>query len=154
MSSAYLGGRNKPGRLKTITFGLKLVIDKSLGSSDKIILPELVINEIMREFANPPNPIIFEIHPVLNYNKDNDKPQLHCGVLQFTADRNTARIPYWMTYSLKKHDGTRVKEGDKMKFKLIRALEPAKFAKFRPLDNRFARDIQTPRASLSILPFK
>ena len=148
MSSAYLGPRNKPGRLKTITFGLKLVIDKTLGSSDKIILPETVINEIMREFSNPPNPIIFEIHSVINYNKG-DKPQLHCGVLEFTADRNTARIPYWMTYCLKKGNGQRVKEGDRMKFKLIRALEPARFAKFRPLDKRFARDIQTPRASLS-----
>eukprot|EP01083_Nonionella_stella_P010897 31000_1 len=53
-----------------------------------------------------------------------------------------------MTYCLKNGKGQRIKEGQRMKFKLIRALEPAKFAKFIPLDNRFARDIQTPRASL------
>merc|ERR1712154_692999 len=55
---------------------------------------------------------------------------------------------YWMTYCLRNGKGHRIKEGDRMKFKLIRALEPAKFAKFRPLDRRFARDITTPRASL------
>mmetsp|Transcript_73373 Transcript_73373/g.116936 ORF Transcript_73373/g.116936 Transcript_73373/m.116936 type:complete len:691 (+) Transcript_73373:29-2101(+) len=149
MTSSYLGPRNKPQRLKTITFGLNLVIDKTLGASDKIILPEMVINEIMREFTNPPNPIIFEIHSVLDYNRKNPAaPQLHCGVLEFTADEKTARIPYWMTYCLKQSNGERVKAGDRMKFKLVRGLEPAKFAKFRPLDKRFARDIQTPRASL------
>eukprot|EP01084_Bolivina_argentea_P134633 237429_1 len=99
----------------------------------------------MREYSNPPSPIIFEIHSILSKSKI---AQLHCGVLQFTADPKTVRIPYWMTYCLKNSKGNRVTEGDRMKFKLIRGLEPAKFAKFRPLDKRFARDIQTPRASL------
>jgi len=102
----------------------------------------------MREFSNPPNPIIFEIHSVIYDKQKPPPPQLHCGVLQFTADAKTARIPYWMTYCLQHHNGERVKDGDRMKFKLVRGLEPAKYAKFRPLDKRFARDIQTPRASL------
>mmetsp|Transcript_35591 Transcript_35591/g.58310 ORF Transcript_35591/g.58310 Transcript_35591/m.58310 type:complete len:407 (-) Transcript_35591:230-1450(-) len=148
MTSAFLGARNAPARLKTITFSLKVVIDKDLGSSDKVILPESAINEIMREFSNPPNPIIFEIHSVIYDKQKPPPPQLHCGVLQFTADAKTARIPYWMTYCLQHHNGERVKDGDRMKFKLVRGLEPAKYAKFRPLDKRFARDIQTPRASL------
>ena len=38
--------------IRTITFGLKIFIDTSLGFSNKVILPESVINEIMREFAN------------------------------------------------------------------------------------------------------
>ena len=37
-----------------------ILIHKSLRSSDKVILPESVFNEIMREFANPPNPIILK----------------------------------------------------------------------------------------------
>lgn len=149
MSSKYLGPRLQPGRLKTIYFNLQLVIDKSLGSSDKVIFPENVINEIMREFVNPPNPIIFEISPTAQSKPA--PPQLHCGVLEFTADVKTARIPYWMTYCLTNHRGERVKEGDRMKFKLVRALQPATFAQFRPLDKRFARDIETPRASLSVI---
>ena len=65
----------------------------------------------MRLFPNnPPSPIIFEIQSLINQNQ-NDPPQLHCGVLQFTAKANTAQIPYWMTYCLKDHKGNRATEG-------------------------------------------
>ena len=114
-------------------------------------LPENVLNAITREFPrNPPNPIIFEIQSIMVVT---GKPQLHCGVLEFTADENTAMIPFWMTNCLKDSKGKRIKEGVKMRFILKRSLEALKFAKFKPMDKRFARDIQTPRATYVLFFF-
>ena len=108
-------------------------------------MPEAVINSIMREFPrNPPNPVIFQIQSLMVVK---GKPQLHCGVLEFTAPKDTALIPFWMTNCLKDSKGKRVTEGTKMRFILKRSLEALKFAKFKPMDRRFARDIQTPRAT-------
>lgn len=146
MTSHYVGRRNKPGRLQELTFNLTINIDKQLASSDKIRMPEHVLNAILRLYNNnPPTPVLFEIKSMLQKRKT--KPQLHCGVLEFTADSNNVFIPYWMTYCLEDMNGNRIEAGMRMKFILVRNLKPLTFVKFRPLDKRFSRDVQTPRAT-------
>ena len=65
-TSSYLGSRHKPDRMKATSFRLKLIVDKTLGSSDKVKLPPSVINEIMRLFPNNP-PFLYLIGFFLIY---------------------------------------------------------------------------------------
>eukprot|EP01083_Nonionella_stella_P133450 405700_1 len=79
---------------------------KKLDDGDKIILPERVLRNLMSRPGSQqglPEPLLFEIKNV-KYGATS-----HCGVLEFSADKDHAILPQWMMENLVLEPGMRVK---------------------------------------------
>jgi len=117
---------------------------KTLDHSDKVILPENVLEQLLRRRHNRlPHPVVFEIED--SRVQKTEAPMMHCGVLQFTAPQGQAYLPTWMFNFLTTRDGP-LTEGQKMRFRL-RQLEKVQYAKFQSLSPEFAK-LPTPRQTL------
>jgi len=117
---------------------------KNLDHSDKVILPENVLAQLLQRRHNRlPHPVVFEIED--SRVQKTETPMIHCGVLQFTAPQGKAYLPTWMFRFLSTRDGP-LKEGQKMRFRL-RELKKVQYAKFQSLTPDFAK-LPTPRQTL------
>jgi hypothetical protein len=119
-------------RLTLRCYSLVCIGKAELECSDKIILPQEALNNIVA--YRLPYPLLFEISNNSNYRSSSNRN--YCSVLEFSADPGSCYLPSWLMQNLNLAEGSRVW------IKSTAGIKPGKSVELQPELSEFFDSMQ------------